>query len=874
MKTPIEEKELICNKMQVQNLDYIQSFGVLLVIDKDLKILQVSENVKEWLGIEASQLLNQKIDKVPINYFISDVLAFLSSKDKNGENSWVNSNEEANYEVSIQEEELYFVLQYIFIPKLETATDFKTLFNETFTLSHKRSPLKTFSQVCQSFAAKIKSALGFDKVLIYQFLENQNGEGEVIAEAKEEKMEEYFGFHFPRSDIPPQVRDLYLKNPLRYIYDSQEEPVPIIPAINPLTQKPLNLSFCILKGVLPVHRDYINNMHIRTSTSHAIKVQGKLWGLISCHNIQPKFLSHRNCLALAHFSYLFSNECLINHIMEASLIKEQLDILSEVIEKLTRKDRSIHEAFLEKNSVVLSLVNATGGALYFDGQLSLAGKTPRRQEIERLVEWLSENQNENIFHTDFLSKNFPEAESYKNIASGMIAASLGKPNYIFWFRPEQIGLINWGGNPRESIEVLPNAQVKPRQSFRLWREEITGYCKKWSASELETVALLIQKITQSFLSQYHLKKIIAESDLLKIQIGADKASEGILILDETGKIEWMNSMLIHLFGKNSLDEVLLPLIFLLESQSQSESIIESIKTAIKSKEKISLEISLKERCLLFVLSTFKNFDTDEIKFIGIASDITEINRITKEIKTKAEALQVANQLLSERNKEKDQFIRMAAHDLRHPISSISMAVSIIENSKKNDDDAVSKKMVDIITNQSKAMLDLLNDILNENLLQSGLFTINKQKVNIKDFIEEICEFHMLVASKNHIQIQIEEKFSQPICNIDKIKIKQVIDNFLSNAIKFSPPNSVIKLVCLTTETNLRVEVQDQGSGIPVKDREKIFDQVAKLVSKPTGQETHGLGLSICKQIIRAHKGEIGVYSLSDTGAVFYFDVKI
>ncbi len=217
---------------------------------------------------------------------------------------------------------------------------------------------------------------------------------------------------------------------------------------------------------------------------------------------------------------------------------------------------------------------------------------------------------------------------------------------------------------------------------------------------------------------------------------------------------------------------------------------------------------------------------------------------------------------------------MAAHDLRHPISAISMAISILEATQKNDDNAIFKKMVEMITNQSKAMLALLNDILNDNLIQSGLFTMNKQKVNIKNFIEEIREFHSLIASKNHIEIQVEEKIAQPICNIDKIKIKQVIDNFVSNAIKFSPPNSVVKIVCLTTETNLRVEVQDQGLGIPLKDRDKVFEQVAKIVSKSSGKETHGLGLTICKQIIRAHKGEIGIYSIGDKGAVFFFDVKI
>lgn len=867
------ERELVCNQIQIQNLDYIQSLGVLVVVDKNFNILQVSENVKKWFGIDANELLNQKIDKVPINHFLRDVLAFVSLKGKAGENSWVDINEEANYEVTIHEEELFFILEYIFIPKDENKTNLIKLVGETFALSEKAPSLKSFPQLCQTYVERIKEALGFDKVLIYQFLEDQHGE--VIAEAKDADMEAYLEFHFPKSDIPPQVRELYLKNPLRYIYDSQQEPVPIIPQINPITNMPINLSSCILKGVIPVHREYINNMHIRTSISYAVRVQGKLWGLISCHHKQPKFFSHRDCLALAHFAYLFSNECLLNSFKEINLIKDQFNAISEVVDKLTYKDKSIHEAFLEKKTSIMRLVNATGAALNFDGQLTLVGKTPSVNQTEFLIQWLDKNNNETIFHTDSLSKIIPEAGSYKEIASGLIAASLGSriSNYIFWFRSEQLTSVNWGGNPQEIGGDPSNLKaVKPRNSFRLWREEISGYSKKWLLNELGIVAELVKGITQSFLSIYFLKKMIAEADLLKIQIAADKASEGILILDQNGKVEWMNSRLIHLFGKKSLNEVLFPLISLLENHSQSN--VETIRKAISLKEKISLEIFIGGRCVLFALSPFKNFDNEEVKLIGIATDITEINRITKEIETKAEALDLANQHLNKLMKEKDQFIRMAAHDLRNPISTILMAASYIENIQKKEENTNLQKMSTIIINQSKSMLDLLNDILNVNILQSGQFIINKQKVDVKIFIEEICEMHKLIASKNQIEIQIEERLAQPCCDIDKIKIKQVIDNFLSNAIKFSPPNSVIKVVCQTLPTSFKVEVQDQGPGISEKSREKIFEQIPKIVSKTTGEEAHGLGLSICKQIIRAHNGEIGVYSIADRGAVFYFEVKI
>lgn len=868
----VDARETICNQIEVHSLDYIQSFGVLLVVDKNFIIIQISENIKDWLGIEPTQLLNQKINNIPVNHFFSDLMGFLSKKEKSRENDWI-SNDIANYEVRIKEEELFFILEYIFIPKEENLNNFLTLFNQTFTFTNQLSKLRTFSQTCQAFAERIKNALGFDKVLIYRFLEDLHGE--VIAEAKEEGMEAYLGFHFPQSDLPPQVRALYLKNPLRYIQDSHQEPVPIIPAINPITQKPLNLSFCILKGVIPVHREYINNMQIRTSVSYAIKVEEKLWGLISCHHRQPKVLSYRNYVALSHFAYLFSNVCLLNHFNERELINEQLKTISEVISSLTSKDKTLHEAFMENSSAVLRIVDAAGAALHFDGHLTLAGTTPTKKEIEHLIQWLCKNHQDTIFHTDSLSKIIPEARSYKDIASGMIAAPIGSglPNYIFWFRPEQLTSIHWGGNPQE-VDQGPaqSKEIKPRESFRLWKEEILGHSKKWIPSDLETVEQLLKGTTQSFLSVYYLKKMIAEADLLKVQIAADKASEGIIILDQMGKVEWMNSKLIHLLGRNSLNEVLLPLVSLLGTISQSN--IESIQRAIKLKEQISLNFSLKDRMILFTLTPFKNFVDQEIKIIGIATDITEINRISKEIETKAEALHLANEHLNKLLKVKDQLIRMAAHDLRNPISSIIMAASILEDTKNSSDFKTFQEIVILISKQSNSMLELLNDILNTNVIESGQFSINNEAVNIENFIKEICEFHKFIASKNHIHIQVENKIDQNICNIDKIKIKQVIDNFLSNAVKFSPPNTIIKVRCLTSPTHLRVEVQDQGAGIPKEEQEKNFEHIPRIIPKTSGEEAHGLGLSICKQIIRAHHGEIGVQSNPGMGATFYFDIGL
>lgn len=513
--------------------------------------------------------------------------------------------------------------------------------------------------------------------------------------------------------------------------------------------------------------------------------------------------------------------------------------------------------------------------MYFEGKITKKGKTPPNKEIERLVHWIDRTQKGRIFHTESLSELIPEAASYKKITSGMISASMGSgtSNYSFWFRPEYPHTINWGGDPQKFSVSTENANnFKPRKSFEVWSEEIKGHSKKWLPHELEAINRLNKEMNLSFSSIYYTKKMVAESKLFKMQMAADYASEGIFILDEAGVVEWMNKGLIKLLGMSDLQDVQTSFSSLLRSYTKSN--IEPIKNAVASKKSVSSEIVLGDKTILFMLSPFSLLGEKNIKLFGIATDITEIKNTQRLLAEKVDELYAVNQQLNELIKVKDKFIRMAAHDLRNPISSILMAGSVLEYTQKKDDKQRFHKMIDIISRQAKSMLDLLNDILNDNLIQSGQFQINKEEVDIQNLAQEVCDFHKLLASKKNIEIELEEKLKRPTCRIDRIKIKQVMDNLLSNAIKFSPQNSVIKVLCETTSEKLRFEVRDQGPGIPETDKESVFNQHPKKLSQSTGLETHGIGLTICRQIINAYNGSLGFSNLPEKGASFYFEVDI
>lgn len=841
-------RNALCNALEVSALNFIQSFGVLLVLDKELKILQASENIKTLCGIEAHLLLGEAVEILPIKGLYKDLLDIISYKNGQGSDLFVHVNSEYGFELHFQDEESFIILQYIPLP--ESLMNFQEISGQVFNLANELAAIDSFPNLCQTFVKKVKKILGFDKVLIYQFLEDFNGK--VIAEANEKGMEEYLGNHFPQSDVPMQVRRLFLKNPLRVIYDCHQEPVPLIPPINPLTGKATDLSFSILKGVVPVHREYVNNMHIRTSISYAIRVRGELWGLISCHHREPKLFTHNKYLSLAHCASLLSNACLSHYYDELNISEEHYETLSKAIKTLTEKEEDIHDSFMKHGATLLQIANASGAALHFEGKLSILGKTPSNEQIKQIVSWLDTNRPREFFHTDALSTLMPDASAFKKTASGVIAAPLGPEpsNVCLWFRPEHPFSIKWAGKPHE---VSEENGIRPRNSFKVWQEEIAGKSQKWLPREIKAISLLNKEINQGYVTLYHTKKLLAEASLHEIQFAANKASEGIFTLNDSGCVEWMNRRSLDLLGIPELTDAKMPLIALLEGRTQSD--LQPLEEALATKSSYTGEISLGEKTILMTLTPYRRMEDSAMNMIGISTDISELKNRVEEL----------NALL----KVKDKFIRMAAHDIRNPISSIIMATSLIEQKLEKGEIGDLQKIFAMISAQAQGTLDLLNNILNENLIKSGQFKIQPEDVEIASFVRETCELHKLVASKKGISIEYTQEIDRPHCRFDKIKIKQVLDNFLSNAIKASAPDMTVQLHCSLKGNHLQFEVSDEGPGIPKELQETLFDQQPKMVSK----ETHGLGLAICREIVRAHGGEIGFKNLK-RGARFYLKITV
>jgi len=220
------------------------------------------------------------------------------------------------------------------------------------------------------------------------------------------------------------------------------------------------------------------------------------------------------------------------------------------------------------------------------------------------------------------------------------------------------------------------------------------------------------------------------------------------------------------------------------------------------------------------------------------------------------------------------FLGMAAHDLRNPLGSIMGFTDLII---EGDYGAVSDEQIPVlkrIYSTSQRMLNLINDLLDISVIESGKLTINLSNGSLKDLINEQVMSMKLQADKKNIRLETLYHTAEK-SEFDEEKIIQVMDNLIGNAIKFSPKNSDIKITLSKINDQMMVEVRDSGPGISEEDQQKLFGEFQQLSNKATsGERGTGLGLAISKKIVEAHQGGIEVLSQLGAGSVFTVTIPI
>ena len=477
--------------LPVHLIGLTQPHGVLMVLEAStFNIERISNNTIPHLGISAQTLIGQNlfelIDSSPPVQRLQHSLETCSHYPSYHPISISTPSETKQFDGLLHRADNFILLELEPTHK-QTAVELTSLQNHIQrSLTHLRG-LDDITDFLQTAATEIQALTGFERVMVYQF--DENCAGSVVAEVKPAEKVSYLGLHYPATDIPHTVRQLYCQSLTRFIPDLRAPSVELVE--QSVSQAPIDLSYAILRGVHPCCIDYHQNMGVTALLVIALVQDNQLWGLISCHHPTSKFLPYPVRSACAILGQLVAAE------IAGKVDRNELNYLNNLqaiqakfIDSIA-KATDFKQALIEPAPRLLDVVNAQGAAICLDQDITLIGETPCVEDIQALISWSLEETSPEIFHTNCLIKVYPSAVNIQAVASGLIVLTISKLRryLILWFRPEVLQTINWAGNPHESVGEGQEI-VGPRTSFENWKETVRATALPWKSAELANALAL------------------------------------------------------------------------------------------------------------------------------------------------------------------------------------------------------------------------------------------------------------------------------------------------------------------------------------------------------------------------------------------------
>lgn len=474
-----------CDKEKLHLITEIQGHGTILVMNEvDLKITHVGENLARFFGHseDGAFFIGKRLVDVLSFDLATRIFQLIKSRTFTSGLEYVSENGET-VEVHIfpLSNELMGIEFERFDPEIGHREK-----KELNPYIEQMQTGRSLEEVSEVACKAVRSLTGFERVMIYRFFPPEMF-GEVIAEDRVANAQSFLRHRFPATDIPKPARELYLKNKVRYIHDSESADVPILTGAGNKNTV-LDMTDSRLRAVSKVHVEYLRNMKVRGSMSVAIISGGSLWGIISCHHSSPLYVSQasrRLCLQVGNTLGM------VAPLMEnAARMKAEIRFNSELhklFSEISTEKEPLNGVF-KKIDQLNSLFSSHGVAYVTPEKIVSAGITPLTADVRKLWEVLRKKMNSDVFDTRRISELSLEFLSFKDQASGILAIKVSPldDSMMIFLRPESLQTIRWGGDPRKNLEQREyNGQINPRASFETWTEVVNGASLPWTDFEIK-----------------------------------------------------------------------------------------------------------------------------------------------------------------------------------------------------------------------------------------------------------------------------------------------------------------------------------------------------------------------------------------------------
>ena len=538
-----------CERELIHLAASVQPHGLLLVVgEPSLQIDQASANAADLLGIPLDTLLGQSLTVLGGD-LVDRIRAVLASGDPLVAPVPMGCN------VTVRGVPMHATVHLHRVAKVGLAIEMEQfqegpvrrqspgLANRLTNAVQAIGAAHAIPALAETVVRELRDLTGYDRVMVYRF--DADGHGEIIAEAREPHLEAFLGRHYPATDIPQRARDLYLRNRVRLLVDVHYQPVPLVPRFAPATGEDLDMSMCTLRSMSPVHLQYLKNMGVTATLVASLVHDGKLWGLISCHHYSPKIVSGEYRAACDLLSDVISTRIsALENFAEA-----QAEVLVRRLEhrviEATAQGGDWRLALFDNPRHLLQLLDATGAALMYEGELMTAGDVPSTVELRALFAWLQGRNDGSLFQSNAISRLNPGLASLSPLASGVLAIELapGTGEYFAWFRKEQLHDVVWGGDPHKVVMGNDPRELSPRRSFAEWHQIVRDTASPWEPRELALARAVGASLTDLILQIRAVRVLIAENQLQRVRTAVERSTEPVIIADANGRLLIANDAL-------------------------------------------------------------------------------------------------------------------------------------------------------------------------------------------------------------------------------------------------------------------------------------------------------------------------------------------
>jgi PAS domain S-box-containing protein len=397
-------------------------------------------------------------------------------------------------------------------------------------------------------------------------------------------------------------------------------------------------------------------------------------------------------------------------------------------------------------------------------------------------------------------------------------------------------------------------------AYRLNRVFLSGYRLRHAYDRLTEDHTRLNKQLEQQIEDLQEARQEVEASGRKLALFAERAPISVIEMDANSTILEMNPAAEHMLGYSALeligrsalstlfpaDEATLTPGWWAQFVSRREP-ANRVRARCLRRDGLEIEVE-------FTITPLVNEAGDLVSIIAQCQDITQ-------------------QLEAERLKK--EFTSTLSHELRTPLTSIIGSLQLVNSGVVGDASGEISELATVAERNAQRLLDLINDLLDIDKIESGKFTLVPESVRLADLVQESLILNKSFADRYRVGLEVRGDVPDVRLHVDRKRLMQVMTNLLSNAAKFSPEGSAIEVNTRCADAMVRVEISDRGPGIPDDFRSRIFTRFAQADSTTTRHKGGtGLGLAICKRLIELMNGRIGFDNRPGGGTTFHFELPV